>query len=1076
MKGKVLRRVVGLLAIMCFFIPAGCQLEDSSFPGVRLEERHLTLTASCEDDADTKTIRDDEARIYWEAGDAISLFFGSGDAGGSEFTSTLSPGEISLVTDFEGVITVVTGASEVEGDEYFWALYPYQCDAVCNGTSMTMTFPSEQVSRAGSFGTGMAPSMAKSLGLSMSFRNVWTGFGFTVSEDGYTSLTFRGNNGEPLAGRAVVGYDEEGQPKVLNFVDGVNEIVLKPDGDSFIPGKYYYLQFYRTDVFENGYTVTLRSATKTGTLVRSGVQSFNRSRWKRLANLDTRDGMEFEEIMDIKRTDIKDEHFANYLFSRFDTNGDGVLSLAERNAVTSITVRTDTIASLQGIEYFKNLTYLNCRGVNTWNNSTQSYTRGQLTSLDVSHNTKLQALYCYYNNLTSLDLSKNTELTDLVCHQNQLTSLDISNNVALTYLEFSSNLIETMDLSKASLLKEVHGSSNQLKRLDVSHLPGLQAYSCSYNPLEVFDISKNTSLTYLACSGLSLTSLSVSHLPELQSLECNSNRLESLDVSNNSKLNYLRCGRNSLTSLDVTKNQALGYLDCYGNPGLSQIDLSKNPQLYTLYCYSCAFSELDVSANLQLRSFDCNPNGSLNTIWMSEGQQAKILNEGWMDKPSTAEIRVKEDTGTSIDIDATNFPDEKFRAYVAEKFDINGNGKLSEAERNAVSEISVSTEEVASLSGIGLFPNLQRLSCEGGVSWNNDTQKNELRGQLTNLDVSGTPALRYLYCYGNPLTELDLSSNTALEVLSCSSCLLSSLDVSLNTALQDLDCSGNSNLRSIHMSNNSALLYLYCGSCALSSLDVSCNQALLTLDCSYNNNLTSLNVSNNSALLNLNCGSCTLSSLDVSYNQALLTLNCSYNNSLTSLNVSNNRVLQNLRCNSCRLASLDLSSNEALIELSCGYNQLASLDVSHNTRLQSLSCAGNTFRTLDLRANTALTYIYAWNCYNMTTVLFPETLPEISNSAFCYCYALKEVDIPASVIRIRDYAFRGCTGLQSIIVRSTTPPAGGSYMFDDTNECPIAVPSASLAAYQTAAYWSDYAYRIGGIASGDNEDVGYNNW
>ena len=42
----------------------------------------------------------------------------------------------------------------------------------------------------------------------------------------------------------------------------------------------------------------------------------------------------------------------------------------------------------------------------------------QLTTLDVSNNTKLEYLDCYNNQLTNLDLSNNTELKLLYCDNN----------------------------------------------------------------------------------------------------------------------------------------------------------------------------------------------------------------------------------------------------------------------------------------------------------------------------------------------------------------------------------------------------------------------------------------------------------------------------------------------------------------------------------------------------------------------------------------------------------------------------------------------------------------------------------
>jgi len=49
----------------------------------------------------------------------------------------------------------------------------------------------------------------------------------------------------------------------------------------------------------------------------------------------------------------------------------------------------------------------------------------QLTSLDVSKNTKLRELKCGYNKLTSLDVSKNTHLIELQFDNNRLNCITV---------------------------------------------------------------------------------------------------------------------------------------------------------------------------------------------------------------------------------------------------------------------------------------------------------------------------------------------------------------------------------------------------------------------------------------------------------------------------------------------------------------------------------------------------------------------------------------------------------------------------------------------------------------------------
>ena len=195
----------------------------------------------------------------------------------------------------------------------------------------------------------------------------------------------------------------------------------------------------------------------------------------------------------------------------------------------------------------------------------------------------------------------------------------------------------------------------------------------------------------------------------------------------------------------------------------------------------------------------------------------------------------------SIPINSTHFPDDHFIAYVELRCDKDGDGTLSQAELDGVTELYVAYANIKDLTGIELFPNLDKLDCK-----NNN---------LTRLDVSKNTKLTKLYCEFNQLTGLDLSKNTALTELNCQVNQLTSLDLSKNTALTKLDCALN----------------------PLTSLDVSNNTALTYLDCNYNQ-LTSLDLSQNTALTKLGCHDNQLTSLDLSKNTALDTLGCSGNN------------------------------------------------------------------------------------------------------------------------------------------------------------------------------------------------------
>ena len=118
----------------------------------------------------------------------------------------------------------------------------------------------------------------------------------------------------------------------------------------------------------------------------------------------------------------------------FDTDGDSIISKAEAEAVSNLSLGDMGISDLAGIEAFVNLRGLVC-------------SENQLTHLDVSANRILRTLRCNNNQLKDLDVSRNTALTMLNCRENQLSSLDVSQNLYLRSLCCDANLLTRLDLS-----------------------------------------------------------------------------------------------------------------------------------------------------------------------------------------------------------------------------------------------------------------------------------------------------------------------------------------------------------------------------------------------------------------------------------------------------------------------------------------------------------------------------------------------------------------------------------------------------------------------------------------------------
>lgn len=187
------------------------------------------------------------------------------------------------------------------------------------------------------------------------------------------------------------------------------------------------------------------------------------------------------EFVEINSTNFPDQFFLQYVKDNIDTEKDGRLSKAERDAVTTISIDNQNCTDLTGIAYFANLTTLRCQ----------------------------------QNGLKELNLEYNKNLTNLNCSYNKLTTLDVSKNAKLSTLECTNNGMEELNLGDITSLKHLFCSENNLTELDVSKNRYLEQLHCRYNNLRRLVIGNNYSLTMLYLLGNHLTSLDLYHKSEI---------------------------------------------------------------------------------------------------------------------------------------------------------------------------------------------------------------------------------------------------------------------------------------------------------------------------------------------------------------------------------------------------------------------------------------------------------------------------------------------------------------------------------------------------------------------------------
>lgn len=301
----------------------------------------------------------------------------------------------------------------------------------------------------------------------------------------------------------------------------------------------------------------------------------------------------------ISEDNFPDAVFRSYVAEVLDTDGNNYLSKTECNSVTNISLNNSKylkkIASLQGIEYFPNLTTLDCPA-------------NLLTSLDMSSNTKLTVLNCTNNALTSLNVSKNTALISLNCSDNKLTELDVSACTQLKDIYCQSNQLSKLTLGNHSKMTELNCMNNNLTTLSLGGCTKLTTLAVNSNRLTGLDVTKCTELVNIYGGTNQLTSIDLTNLRQLKWLSVDSNQLTSLNVNNCTKLLHLECGSNRIKELDMTHNTQLSFLHCESN-GLTR-----------LYLTGCGgLTDLDCSAN-KLTGFDLGSCSGLTTISCGSNQ------------------------------------------------------------------------------------------------------------------------------------------------------------------------------------------------------------------------------------------------------------------------------------------------------------------------------------------------------------------------------------------------------------------------------------------------------------------------
>ena len=297
-------KLISFLSLTTILICCDKEAVLQDAPEGHLKEVIIHATIS-DNDQQTKTSIYQNGKLYWAPEEVINVHSVSstGATSATPFKFVSLNESPSLSVDFKG-------EAEIDDNEPYVALYPgigsgsdsYWGDSSSgsqSGDSFTgYLSPSQnelydtdvEANPFNTAGNAMMAAYSKAGVGMMTFQSICSGLKFTLSGEGITSVSLKGNNGEILAGSFSLDFqaDSKGnmQPAVTPLEGQATEVILESQEGGFKTGTWIYL-LTLPQTFDNGLTISFeyRDGAKKKVVLDQKI-SLSRSVWKRAQNLD----------------------------------------------------------------------------------------------------------------------------------------------------------------------------------------------------------------------------------------------------------------------------------------------------------------------------------------------------------------------------------------------------------------------------------------------------------------------------------------------------------------------------------------------------------------------------------------------------------------------------------------------------------------------------------------------------------------------------------------------------------------------------------------------------------------------
>ena len=214
-------QICGLLAI--FGLAAiSCQTKELDMPEAGNSPVFYARMEQS-DSQDSRVYVNDELRLRWHADDRISIF--NKNTGSQQYKFDGETGAN------EGTFSKVSDSVSQTGNALpaIYAVYPYNEEtSIGDDGELSVVFPDTQTYAENSFAPGANPMVSVTEDNTLLFKNLGGYLILKLYGDGVTisKICLRGNNGEKLAGKAVITASMDGVPSLVMSDEATEDLTL----------------------------------------------------------------------------------------------------------------------------------------------------------------------------------------------------------------------------------------------------------------------------------------------------------------------------------------------------------------------------------------------------------------------------------------------------------------------------------------------------------------------------------------------------------------------------------------------------------------------------------------------------------------------------------------------------------------------------------------------------------------------------------------------------------------------------------------------------------------------------------